>query len=1081
MSGLLGGGGGQASTPNRIQSMQISRTAYGDCIPLVYGRTRLAGTLLWYGNFTATEHQDPNSSGGKGGGGGGGSTSYTYSAALVIGLCEGPLTSIELIYADKTQTDSTTLSFSLKTGTSGQTALGFLTSPYNLGYDHTALIGSSSFQLGGSAAMPNLTYELTGLLPYSLATSILDAMPPAILADYLANAEHGAGFAYLDPNMGTSNGTRYVDYCGAMGFFLSPAETTQRSAAEFVSEICEITNSAPVWSSGILKIIPRCDETVTGNGFTYTPNLTPWYDFDDEDYIDDDGMPVRHTRKPASQRYNKVRIEYLNRAHQYNTDIAEATDDADSSLNGPRVLSTLTWHSITTSLVGRQCAQLRLQRELYVLNTYQFKVRIDYCLLEPMDLVTITDSVLGLDRQLVRITEIEDDENDTLTITAEEVPIGNANAPVYNWDDAQGYAANYGIDPGSILAPVMFSAPPLLISSIGGYELWIAIAGTGSAWGGATVWMSFDNTTYKKVGVVRAAARFGTLHSSIANVADPDTTSTLVVDMTASRMQLLPATTDDADNARSLIFVDGEIMAYRDCSLAATSRYNLGYLRRGQYGSAVASHTSGTDFVRLDDRIFKIPFDNGNLGKTVYLKFTSFNIYGGAEQSLASATAYSRTLAAASVSLGAGADGTSVYVQYSADGSTGWHDPPFVSGTDTYMRIKQGTGAWSDAMLIASAATGYKIIFIRAPSQPSTPSGSSPAGWSATPPSANGNPLWYSQAILNADGSISGAWSTPVQLEGRQGLGTATLQFYNADRSGNTIYKTGGGASWLNSSAWSLEGYANTHAAASPLDSTNHVMWGINSDPTTDYNYTSIDYAWYFSAGTASVRESGTSKFTSGAYALTDVFSILQADGLVLYYKNGNLVYTSTVPASAGQYFFDSSFDENGAGIQNLRFGPPPNTDSIAPNAATEIASIFVALSSNCYFSSSAGYPNLTIAGLTIPAQDNPYEAIVTATGTVNHNAASGSQSSTYAVITDMTAAGSYDGPQAFGTEDTIGRNASTGASQFIGSFTRESRYSVSANTLKMFALHAGAMYINAPGSVCTLSNVLFKVEIRKR
>lgn len=945
--------------------MQISRAAYGDCIPLVYGRTRVPGTLIWYGDFKATPHSDPNSSGGKGGGGGGGSTSYTYSAALEIALCESPSTgsiTVNTVYADKTQTDTTTLAFTLKTGIDG-TAWSYLTSAHPgqaVPYDHTACIASSAFQLGSSAAMPNLTYELTGIAPFSIAYGTPDASAAAILSDYLTNVHHGAGFPYLDSNILSTGGQAWNSYCNAQGFFLSPAETTQRSASDFVNEICEITNSAPVWSAGKLKIIPHCDEAVNGvygaTGYSYVPAMSPIFDFDDNDFIYAEGeMPIICKRKPPSQRYNKVRVEYLNRANQYNTDIAEASDAADIAANGERTMQTLTYHAITTSVVARRVAQLRLQRELYVVNTYTFKVRLDYCLLEPMDLVTITESETGLNRQLVRILSIEDDADDNLTITAEEVPVGNANAPIYNWDDAQGYAANYGIDPGPVAPPLMFSAPPLLISTTaGGYELWIAVAGptdasitstgVGSAWGGCTVWVSFDNTNYKKAGVIRAPARYGKLHSSLASHADPDSTNTLVVDLQNANMQILPGTTADADNARSLIFVDGEIMSYRDASLTGTNQYSLGYLRRGKYGSTIGAHSSNTDFARLDDRIFKIPFDDGNIGQTIYLKFTSFNIYGGAEQSLASVTAYSRTLAAATVSLGTGADGQSVYVQYSADGSTGWHDPPFIPGTDNYMRIKQGSGAYSAAILITGSATGYKIVFKRSATQPSTPTGDSPAGWSTTPPATDGNPLWFSQAILNPNGTISGSWSTPVQLEGQNGFGTTALIFTNTARdSNNRISKTGGSNNNWDSQAYSYEGFKSTFVSAQAGQTNLSVMFGINSDPATNASYTSIDYAWYTAAnGIAYIYESGTLVQTLGSYATTDLFSITQHEGTVRYYRNGTLA-RKTTGASASLYYFDSSFYSSGAILNSLRFLPPPTTGSIAPNAATEIISSSVA------------------------------------------------------------------------------------------------------------------------------------------
>jgi hypothetical protein len=65
---------------------------------------------------------------------------------------------------------------------------------------------------------------------------------------------------------------------------------------------------------------------------------------------------------------------------------------------------------------------LLLQRRAYVRNTYRFKLGWRYALLEPMDIVQLTDSTLGLDNKAVRITAIEEDDNGELTLTAEEIP-----------------------------------------------------------------------------------------------------------------------------------------------------------------------------------------------------------------------------------------------------------------------------------------------------------------------------------------------------------------------------------------------------------------------------------------------------------------------------------------------------------------------------------------------------------------------------------------------------------------------------------------------------------------------------------
>lgn len=114
------------------------------------------------------------------------------------------------------------------------------------------------------------------------------------------------------------------------------------------------------------------------------------------------------------------------------------------------------------------------------------------------------------------------------------------------------------------------------------------------------------------------------------------------------------------------------------------------------------------------------------------------------------------------------------YVQYSADGLGGWHNPPFIAGTDKYARQRVGLGGtWSDPMLIVAengTDGGYTdYIFKRAATQPATPTGETPAGWSDAPPSENGEFLWMSKGEKDADNVLQGVWSAPVRFDGIDG------------------------------------------------------------------------------------------------------------------------------------------------------------------------------------------------------------------------------------------------------------------------------------------------------------------------
>jgi Putative phage tail protein len=161
-------------------------------------------------------------------------------------------------------------------------------------------------------------------------------------------------------------------------------------------------------------------------------------------------------------------------------------------------------------------------------------------------------------------------------------------------------------------------------------------------WGGCHVWLSPDNANYVQVGTMYGQSRMGALTAQLVSSADPDTTHTLAVDLTQSAGTLTGGSASDADNFRTLCYVDGELISFQAATLTSSFHYNLGTrLRRGVFGSPNGTHNAGSAFLRLDNGVFVWEADPTLVGTTIFFKFTSFNRMGLMEQSLANATAYS--------------------------------------------------------------------------------------------------------------------------------------------------------------------------------------------------------------------------------------------------------------------------------------------------------------------------------------------------------------------------------------------------------------------------------------------------------
>ena len=636
--------GGKTSTisnsEQRILSLQVQQSSQGLTLPVVYGRARVAGNLIWYGDFTTIETKTTTRQGGKGGGGvKQEDISYTYEAAVMMALCEGEIKGIGRIWRDKEKFESLSqLRLNLAKGGDEQPTWTHLQQPKHqaqaINYSGTAYIYSPNYELTKSAQIYSHNFEVIGKMGYS--SSIPDANPSEIIRDMLTNQNYGCGF----PSENLGDTSVYGVYCRAAGIFLSPVYSEQTEAQQNISELLEQTNSAAVFSQGRLKIVPYGDVKLSGNGAAYVPSLTPVYDLTDDDFIVSGAEdPLRVERKTNADAYNQIQVEYLDRANDYNIAVAEVKDQANIEQYGLRPKDAVKMHGICDAKVANHVAQLLLQRALYVRNEYEFKLGWKYCLLEPMDLVTLTDEGLGLDKTPVRIIEIEEDEEGVLTVKAEDFPMGAATATAYPTQPSLGYSADYNKSPGNAHAPVVFEAPLQLTG--GEPQIWLATAG-GDMWGGAEVWISTDGDSYTRIGATNKKARFGSLSAPLASGAVFDRANTLSVEISAG--QMTGGTEQDSRDLLTLCYVDGEFLAYETAELKGVGRYTLGNLTRGAYGSAIGAHNAGGQFVRIDEAMFKYAVPANWVGRTVWVKLVSFNVFGSGVQELAEVPAYSYTI-----------------------------------------------------------------------------------------------------------------------------------------------------------------------------------------------------------------------------------------------------------------------------------------------------------------------------------------------------------------------------------------------------------------------------------------------------
>src|SRR5262249_33978533 len=160
----------------------------------------------------------------------------------------------------------------------------------------------------------------------------------------------------------------------------------------------QLTVSAVLWSGSLLKIIPYGDVPLSANDASWAPDLTWQYSLVSADFLDfgasghDGSDPLLLTRRNPAEATNWPSLEYTDASNSYNPQIIPVFDQGLIDQYGIRTEPAVQGHAFTNPTSATVAAQLLLQRKAYIRNRYRFKLGFRYSLLEPMDIVLLTDA-----------------------------------------------------------------------------------------------------------------------------------------------------------------------------------------------------------------------------------------------------------------------------------------------------------------------------------------------------------------------------------------------------------------------------------------------------------------------------------------------------------------------------------------------------------------------------------------------------------------------------------------------------------------------------------------------------------------
>lgn len=711
MASLLGS---QPKVIPEFTGLQVNTAVQVLPIPIIYGCPRVSVNVIYYNGFAS---KLVSASSGKGPGGGKGGKSVQYFATFIAAIGEGPIIEIFVIYQDAqvwTPANFPTNGAFLFMGTPTQTPWSYVTTRWpqdSRSYKDTAYYAFSNAQIDAGATIPQLNLVPSGIFkgssplnnstitistgqydqngnPISFIGNIVlntaDADPAAVIFDFLTNVTYGATFpigwidtaalftspAGFDPTKGDA---ALATYCQAVGLAWSVAINNVESANSILDRWCKNLNVAPVWNGATLRFIPYWDRFNGSNpgwdptngiakkyflpNTTAIVNITMDFVLESTDKSED---PISFTRKDPLEVYNTIRIAFKDRTNFFNDNPMEAKDEVHAELYGPRVDNIGTASEFSLATYANVSATLQLRRNIAIMRTFTWKMGPLWGWLDPMNIVSIPDPTNVANEITVRIISIEDDEDENVTIVAEEFPLGSqAPTTVPTSPSTPPNQGPTNIPPSPIYTPVIF-APTLDMLTATGFATPQVIFGASGGntpvfngvldpnWGGCNIWVSVDDISYTLLGQLSGPSVVGVVSMPLPAFggANPDNVDVLQVNLNESDGTLAsvpPASAAAGHSICVLQDVSGfEIIAFTNAVLASSFTYNLTGLYRGLYGTTSRNWGVGSRFlyVGTSANIFETSLPAAYVGKTLWIKAPSFNVLNNATEDLSAVPAY---------------------------------------------------------------------------------------------------------------------------------------------------------------------------------------------------------------------------------------------------------------------------------------------------------------------------------------------------------------------------------------------------------------------------------------------------------
>ena len=561
---IFGGPGKRGGT--RVSDLAVQSSAYGEPIPRIYGRLRVAGNLIWSPGI----HETASRSGGKHSGG---STNYTYSASFAVALSARPIAGIGRIWADG----------KLLRNADGSQVIPATVRLYHGGENQPA------DPLIVAAEGPAFAPAYRGL-SYVVFENLA-------LADF-ANRIPNLTFEVIADDGGTSAGTIIADLCAGAGVAIPSLTGSAVPLHGFVAGSAGSlrTQIEPLVMIGDLAFRASASGLALRSGADTAAVALADDQLGTTPANELAGVRGEDSRQAAGTLPDALSIGFYDPSRDYQLGSQRGTR------RSPAVRVEM--HDLPVALdapAAKIIADRLIAAAVAARTTAEILLPWRHAGLQAGATVVANGVAWRIRRVLFEAMVVK--------LSVERVP---ANASGSATADA-GRSMNFGDLPNGPTLFEVLDLPPLPGPLPATPRLWLAVGGSTAGWKRAIVEVSGDGgETYALVTEAFGPATIGTAQTVLGQgISDRwDHISTVDVSVPNTALWLESRTPAAVLGGANLAVIGDEILQFANVQALSPGRFRLSELLRGRRGTeaAIGTHAAGERFVLLDAGKL-IPFD----------------------------------------------------------------------------------------------------------------------------------------------------------------------------------------------------------------------------------------------------------------------------------------------------------------------------------------------------------------------------------------------------------------------------------------------------------------------------------------